>query len=53
MVILVCQLANVEIDVIFQETSPTGGLGYFYKVLHLKHFVKICYSDTFFIATTW
>ena len=23
------------------------------KVLRLEHFVKICYSATFFIATTW
>ena len=24
-----------------------------WKVLHLEHFVKICYSATFSIATTW
>ena len=24
-----------------------------WKVLHLEHFVKICYSATFFIATIW
>ena len=23
------------------------------KVLHLEHFVKICYSATFSTATTW
>ena len=35
MVILICQSANVENDVIFRETSPTGGLGYFHKIMIL------------------